>query len=123
MSIPSEKVMTRNYFMTSNFYTKSNVSREFNLELKSDSNSIINVLTEKGHTVYSMDQRSNQLVPYHTHPSEEMVVLLEGSVRYIIEEEIVDLEEGDVIKIAAKSVHAMIGTDQKHSSRLLLIFI
>ncbi len=87
------------------------------------SNSIRNILSKNGYTVYSMKQKGNQLVPYHTHPSQEMVIVLSGSVRYIIEEEIVDLVEGDIIKIKSGYLHAMVGVGRGTVSELLIIFM
>ncbi len=108
--------------MTSNFYKKSTLSKEFNIKSRISSDSVRNILVQNGYTVYSMEQKGNQLVPYHTHPSEEMVIVLTGSVRYIIEEEIVDLIEGDIIKIKAGFLHAMVGINTDTVSNLLIIF-
>lgn len=107
--------------MTTEFYQKSNVKNEF--EITEDSEELVPFLMGKGYTVYSIEQKSRQLVPYHTHPSEEMVIVLEGSIRYIVEEEIVDIKKGDMIRISAGSVHAMVGISENETSKLLLTFI
>lgn len=107
--------------MTKQYYYKSTTEHEFNC-IKDD-NKLLDSLIAKGYTVYSISQKSNQLVPYHEHPSEEMVIMLSGKVRYIIEEEIVDIEEGDVIRVSPNSVHAMVGIAEEGISNLLLVFI
>lgn len=109
--------------MTSSFYKKSTLCKEFNIKSKMSSNSVRNILARNGYTVYSMQQKGNQLVPYHVHPSEEMVIVLSGKVRYIIEEEIVDLVEGDIIKIKPGSLHAMVGISKDSVSNMLIIFM
>ncbi len=109
--------------MISNFYVKSNIICDFNLQVNSDMEYLIDFLIERGYSPYPMEQKRGQLVPYHSHPSEEMVIVVKGSVRYVIEEEIVDLYEGDIIRIAPMSAHAMIGIGSYPSSKLLLAFI
>ena len=52
-----------------------------------------------------------------------MVIVLSGKIRYIVEEEIVDLEEGDIIRVRPHSVHSMIGRTEEENSNLLLVFI
>lgn len=107
--------------MIKQYYQKTNTLSEFNISIENDR--LQEVLSEKGYTIYTIVQKTNQLIPYHDHPSEEMVVVLSGSIRYIIEEEIVDLEAGDVIKIAPHSVHAMVGTSDNGYSNIILVFI
>ena len=103
------------------FYYKSNTLKEFNCE-KNDEK-LIDILSRKGYNIYSIKQKTNQLIPYHEHPSEEMVIVLSGKIRYVVEEEIVDLEEGDVIKVKPHSIHSMISIAEETYSNLLLIFL
>lgn len=103
------------------YYYKSTTEAEFNC-IKDDAK-LLETLSNKGYTVYSVKQKSHQFVPYHEHPSEEMVIVLSGKIRYIIEEEIVDIEEGDIIRIRPHSVHSMVGLSEDGVSNLLLIFI
>lgn len=103
------------------FYYKSNTLREFNC-LKNDEK-LIEVLNDKGYSIYSIKQKTNQLIPYHEHPSEEMVIVLNGKIRYVVEEEVVELNDGDIIKIKPHSVHSMISIAEEGFSNLLLIFI
>lgn len=109
--------------MTSHYYKKSTLGKEFNIKSRISSDSLTNILVQNGYTVHFMEQKSNQFVPYHSHPSEEMVIVLTGSVRYIVEEEIVDLVEGDIIRVKKDSLHAMVGTNSSNCvSNLLIIF-
>ncbi|MEI0604393.1 cupin domain-containing protein [Brachyspira alvinipulli] len=107
--------------MTGQYYYKSTTEREF--DCIKDDEKLIETLADRGYTVYSITQKPNQLIPYHEHPSEEMVIVLSGKIRYIVEEEIVDLEEGDIIRVRPHSVHSMIGRTEEENSNLLLVFI
>ena len=107
--------------MTKQYYYKSTTKREF--DCIKDDERLIETLAYKGYTVYSINQKSNQLIPYHEHQSEEMVIVLSGSIRDIVEEEIVDLEEGDIIRVKPHSIHSMIGIANEGISNLLLVFI
>lgn len=107
--------------MTKQYYYRSTVQKEFNC--LGDIDKLSSILSEKGLMVYNISQKSNQLIPYHEHPSEEMVIVLSGKIRYVIEEEIVDLEEWDIIKVAPHSVHSMVGIAEHGASKLLLTFI
>ncbi len=103
------------------YYYKSTTKKEFNC-IKDDEK-LIEILADKGYTVYSVRQKTNQLIPYHEHPTEEMVIVLSGKVRYAVEEEIVDIEEGEIIRVKPHSVHSMVGMAEEGVSNLLLVFI
>ncbi|AFR69363.1 cupin domain-containing protein [Brachyspira pilosicoli WesB] len=103
------------------FYYKSNTLKEFNCD--NNDEKLIHILNNKGYNIYSIKQKTNQLIPYHEHPSEEMVIVLSGKIRYVVEEEVVDLEEGDVIKVKPHSIHSMISIAEETYSNLLLIFL
>ena len=108
--------------MIKQYYYKSTVKDEFNC-IEDETESIVSTLKDEGYSIYSVTQKTNQLVPYHEHPSEEVVIVLEGRIRYVIEEEVVDLKKGDIIRVAAHSVHSMIGLDESGHSSLLLMFV
>jgi len=108
--------------MTKQYYYKSTVKDEFDC-VESETECIVDTLKDEGYSIYSVVQKTNQLVPYHSHPSEEVVIVLDGNIRYVIEEEIVDLQKGDIIRVAAHSVHSMIGVDASGYSSLLLMFV
>ena len=103
------------------YYYKSTTKKEFNCV--KDDEKLIETLSDKGYTVYSVRQKTNQLIPYHEHSTEEMVIVLTGKVRYTVEEEIVDVEEGDIIRVKPHSVHSMVGMAKEGISNLLLVFI
>ena len=103
------------------FYYKSNTLKEFNCD--NNDEKLIHILNNKGYNIYSIKQKTNQLIPYHEHPSEEMVIVLSGKIRYVVEEEVVDLEEGDVIKVKSHSIHSMISVAEEAYSNLLLVFL
>ena len=54
------------------YYYKSTTKKEFNCV--KDDEKLIETLSDKGYTVYSVRQKTNQLIPYHEHPTEEMVI-------------------------------------------------
>ncbi|TXJ39830.1 cupin domain-containing protein [Brachyspira pilosicoli] len=103
------------------FYYKSNTLKEFSCD--NNDEKLIHILNNKGYNIYSIKQKTNQLIPYHEHPSEEMVIVLSGKIRYVVEEEVVDLEEGDVIKVKPHSIHSMISVAEEAYSNLLLVFL
>lgn len=107
--------------MVQNYYTKTTTVEDF--DCGNELSDLLPILVKKGYTVYGVEQQPNQLVPYHKHPSEEMVIVLEGVVRFIIEEEIVDVHEGEIIRIAADTIHSNVSINDDEASSLLLSFI
>ncbi len=107
--------------MIKQYYYKSNMQAEFGAFINDVD--VTNFLESKGYTVYNILQKTNQLLPYHEHPSEEMLIVVSGKIRYVIEEDIVDLEAGDIIRIAPNSVHSMIGIHSEDYSNVILVFI
>lgn len=59
----------------------------------------------KDYKIYEMNQKSGDLIPYHTHNHEEIVIVSVGKLRMIVEEDIIDLQEGDAITIKPWAVH------------------
>lgn len=57
--------------------------------------------------------RHGDLVPYHSHSHSELVIVESGSIRFIIEEEIVDLTKGDIIEIQPWAIHLACFPDQE----------
>ncbi|MBI4978885.1 MAG: cupin domain-containing protein [Spirochaetes bacterium] len=106
--------------ITYEHYSVSTIANEF--ACRTDASEILPALIKKGYTVYGVDQKVNQLVPYHTHPSQEVVIVLQGTVRYTVEEEIVDVSEGEIIRIMPSSVHASVSVGGD-DAKLLLTFI
>lgn len=69
--------------------------------------------------VVEAEHRRGELVPYHSHSHEEMMLVIAGRVRMIIEEDIVDLKEGDLITIQPWAIHLMAFPD-RHGARFYL---
>ena len=59
----------------------------------------------KNYKIYEINQKKGELVPYHSHAHQEIILLLEGSMRLIIEEEIIDLQAGEMITIEPWAIH------------------
>lgn len=59
----------------------------------------------KDYKIFEVEQKAGQLIPYHTHNHKEIVILLEGRMRMIVEEDIIDLDEGDIVTIKPWAVH------------------
>ncbi|MEK6793428.1 MAG: cupin domain-containing protein [Spirochaetota bacterium] len=107
--------------MDAETYTITTIEDEFSCERNVAE--LLPVLFGKGYTVYGVEHKPNQLVPYHVHPSQEIAIVLRGKMRYIIEEEIVDIGEGEVIHILASAVHATVSIADTGDSHLLITFV
>ncbi|MDH4263715.1 MAG: cupin domain-containing protein [Spirochaetia bacterium] len=59
----------------------------------------------KDYKIYEMSQKQGDLIPYHTHAYKEIIVMAEGHMRMIIEEDLIDLKEGDIITVKPWAVH------------------
>lgn len=59
----------------------------------------------RDYKIYEMRQKQGDLIPYHTHGYKEILVIAEGNIRMIVEEDIIDLKAGDMISIAPWAVH------------------
>jgi len=55
--------------------------------------------------IFEIRNRQGELVPYHAHQNTEILFVLEGRLRAIIEEDIVDLGPGDIAIIEPFSIH------------------
>ena len=67
---------------------------------------IISALAERDYRIFEVEQPSGALVPYHAHEEEESIIVLRGTMQFNVEEEIVPVEQGKVITIRARAVHA-----------------
>lgn len=65
----------------------------------------IKSLLLKQHKIYEVRQSMGELVPYHSHGVSELILVLEGKMRLIIEEDIIDLKAGDMITISPHAIH------------------
>jgi len=85
------------------FYEVHNTDAIFSSDLK-----LFRFLKElllKNYKIYEMNQNSGDLIPYHTHSHKEIIIITEGKMRMIIEEDIIDLKDGDVITIKPWAIH------------------
>lgn len=85
------------------YYEVQSADAAFSIEVK-----LFRLLKElllKNYKVYEMRQKKGDLIPYHTHGYKEILVVAQGNVRMIVEEDIIDLSEGDIITIEPWAVH------------------
>ena len=87
----------------SKFYDIQDSRRIFGSEL--ELHRFLKTLLIKRHRVYELKHSRGELVPYHSHAVPEMILVLEGKMRLIIEEDIVDLAEGEMITIQPHAIH------------------
>lgn len=85
------------------YYKVENGSRVFG-SLEGLLQFIKTLLQQKG-KVFEVKQTQGKLVPYHCHNHQEVIVVVEGSMRMIIEEDIVELQTGDFVVIEPWAIH------------------
>ena len=59
----------------------------------------------QGYKVFEVNQNCGDLVPYHTHSHKEIIIVASGKMRMIIEENIIDLSEGEIVTIEPWAIH------------------
>ncbi|MCX7632670.1 MAG: AraC family ligand binding domain-containing protein [Turneriella sp.] len=59
----------------------------------------------RDYKIYEMQYEQGTLVPYHAHSFAETMLVLEGMVRMIIEEDIVDVYPGQIVTIQPFAIH------------------
>ncbi|RME93524.1 MAG: cupin domain-containing protein [Candidatus Hydrogenedentota bacterium] len=79
-------------------------------------------LIQSEYKVYELVHKRGHIVPYHAHAHQEVIVVLEGKMRMIIEEDLVDLEEGDRIIIEPFAIHLAAFPEAYSQCRFLLCF-
>ena len=89
--------------MGSPYYDLQNANRIFGNE--KDLFRFVKDLLNQNFKIYEVKQTSGDIVPYHTHSHKEVIIILEGRVRMIIEEEMIDLQKGDILTINPWSIH------------------
>jgi len=57
--------------------------------------------------IYEISQKKGELIPYHAHSYHELIIVLEGKLRVVIEEDIIDLSEGDFLTIEPWAIHLL----------------
>ncbi len=55
--------------------------------------------------IYEMQNDQGSMVPYHAHAFAETILVLEGMVRMVIEEDIVDVHPGQIVTVKPFAVH------------------
>ncbi len=76
-------------------------------------------MSDRDFKVSGAAQPAGVLVPYHTHEKEEWIIVLEGCLKLIIEEEPVMLEVGEVITISAGAVHGAVAIGDEPAKVLI----
>lgn len=82
--------------------------------------SFIKKLLLQRYKVFEMESRHGDLVPYHTHSFAEMILVLEGKMRLIIEEDIIDITPGELVTIKPFAIH--LAAFPNESCRYYLLF-
>lgn len=59
----------------------------------------------KNYRITESRQRHGELIPYHSHDRKEIILVIEGAMRLIVEEDIIDLKQGDMITIEPWAIH------------------
>ncbi|WP_161964133.1 cupin domain-containing protein [Chitinophaga flava] len=62
--------------------------------------------------------QQGQQIPPHTSPVDAMVLVLEGKIAFMLNEEVTVLETGDVLTFQAKEIHALQALE---TARFLLV--
>lgn len=65
----------------------------------------LKTLLIKDYKIYEMHNEQGTLVPYHAHAFAETILVLEGMMRMIIEEDIVDLYPGQMVTLQPFAIH------------------
>ncbi len=91
------------------------------LDCDAEPEEILQAMSERDFKVFGAVQPPGVLVPYHTHEEEEWLVVLEGCMKFIIEEEPVMVEVGDVITISADAIHGAVAVGDE-PAKILIAF-
>ncbi len=67
----------------------------------------LKTLVENRHTVTEFANNPGDLLPYHSHRYAETLIVLNGNMRVIVEEEIIDLTVGDMLTIHPWAIHLL----------------
>ena len=82
---------------------------------------LLATLTDFGYEIYEAEQPPGVIVPYHAHKKEESIIILEGKMRFNVEEELSVVESGQVITISANAIHSA-ATIEDESAKILIAF-
>ena len=101
------------------YYSVGTVQEWFDCDAEPEE--IVEAMSDRDFKVFGAVQPPGVLVPYHTHKQEEWIIVLEGCMKLIIEEEPVMLDVGDVITIAPEAVHGAVAVGGE-SAKILIAF-
>jgi len=76
----------------------------------------IKELLLQNYKIYELNHKNGELIPYHAHGYKEMIIMTRGKMRLIIEEKIIDIEAGDIIKIEPWAIHLSCFVDPEGAS-------
>lgn len=91
------------------------------LHCEAEPEDTLSALAEQDLKVFGVVQPPNVIVPYHAHDEEELLIVLEGRMKFIIEEEPVMVGVGDALTIAPHSIHSAVALDDA-PAKLLIAF-
>lgn len=75
----------------------------------------------KDYKIYEMHNEKGTLVPYHAHAFTETILVLEGTMRLIIEEDIIDVHAGQMVTIKPFAIH-LAAFPNEGGTRFYLLF-
>lgn len=64
-------------------------------------------LLKQGYSIIEYKNPRGDIIPYHAHASPEILIVLSGKVRVVVEEVIIDLVPEDVLIINAFAIHML----------------
>ena len=80
---------------------------------------IAEALSSTCREVLDLREAPGTIIPYHSHPEDKTIVVLEGVLRLNVEERLTVVEEGDVAIIRANAIHAYASIG-KNPARILI---
>lgn len=81
----------------------------------------LKTLLIKDYKIYEMYNEQGTLVPYHAHAFTETILVLDGMMRMIIEEDIIDLYPGQMVTIQPFAIH-LAAFPHESGARFYLLF-
>lgn len=81
----------------------------------------LKALLIKDYKIYEMCNEQGTLVPYHAHAFTETILVLDGMMRMIIEEDIIDLYPGQMVTIQPFAIH-LAAFPKEGGARFYLLF-
>jgi quercetin dioxygenase-like cupin family protein len=73
----------------------------------------VDQIMQQHYKISDMFHRFGELIPYHTHSTRETIIITKGNLRTIVEEDILDLAEGDILIIEPWAIHLICTLDRE----------